>query len=361
MNEASSTGLIEDQRSQAQKESDYKDSEVFGSMPITYLNPVDASRYVDFFPLANQLHENSCVAHGKSLNVAIYRNLKYGVPYVQLAPAFLYRLRVNLPMPGMIPMNANDITRKIGIPKYADLPTPETEDAVNNLVIPQAVFDEAAQNKTKNWISASDPTSIDSIAFAVNILGVPVNILIFSTIAEWAQAVPTIQNAYLTKDAAEVRHCITVLPYSAYTNPTDGKRYVIIQDSAAFGGIQFRHVSEDFIKARCYGADYIVDLQTVSHENIPKYNFGSNLTIGSSGDDVKVLQSILQGMGFFPSIVNGQPFNPTGYYGGMTKNAVMAFQNAYADKILKPLGLTQGTGVFGSSTRQFLNGLSGYN
>ena len=80
------------------------------------------------------------------------------------------------------------------------------------------------------------------------------------------------------------------------------------------------------------------------------YNFTRNLTIGSTGDDVKALQRILisEGVWTTPSV------GATGYFGPITKNSLAAFQDKHAAEILIPLGLTKGTGYFGPSTRSYI-------
>ncbi len=71
--------------------------------------------------------------------------------------------------------------------------------------------------------------------------------------------------------------------------------------------------------------------------------FTRTLKYGMSGNDVKCLQALL----------NVTP--QTGYFGPLTRAAVIKFQEDNADEILAPLGLTSGTGVVGPATRAKLN------
>ena len=76
-----------------------------------------------------------------------------------------------------------------------------------------------------------------------------------------------------------------------------------------------------------------------------------NLTVGNTGDDVTTLQQFLLDEGVYPEGLI------TGYFGSLTKQAVIRFQEKYMGEVLTPVGLSKGTGFFGSSTRAKLNEL----
>jgi hypothetical protein len=81
-----------------------------------------------------------------------------------------------------------------------------------------------------------------------------------------------------------------------------------------------------------------------------KYNFTKNLKKGDKGADVVALQHILKLEGVYPE---GLAF--TGNYQDKTFAGVKLLQEKYKKEILNPLGLFVGTGVFGYSTRAFIN------
>lgn len=82
----------------------------------------------------------------------------------------------------------------------------------------------------------------------------------------------------------------------------------------------------------------------------PAFQFKSDLKSGSTGKEVQELQKCLANFSdIFPE---GEI---TGYFGNKTKEAVIRFQEKYAEEILKPNNSSQGTGLVDKNTRNKLN------
>lgn len=84
--------------------------------------------------------------------------------------------------------------------------------------------------------------------------------------------------------------------------------------------------------------------------------FPRNLDIRMTGEDVMCLQQYLNSNGF--TITEEGPGSlgkETEYFGLLTQQALIEFQNAHVVEILTPNNLTYGTGYFGQSTRSYLN------
>jgi hypothetical protein len=88
-------------------------------------------------------------------------------------------------------------------------------------------------------------------------------------------------------------------------------------------------------------------------------NFTRNLKKGDTGADVKALQEFLNAKGYTVAVAGaGSKGMETMTYGPATAAAVSKFQEAYASEILAPLGLSKGTGNFGTATRAKANALA---
>lgn len=91
--------------------------------------------------------------------------------------------------------------------------------------------------------------------------------------------------------------------------------------------------------------------------SVNAYAFMRTLNTGSEGSDVMELQKFLNANPATQIALEGagSPGNETTYFGERTKQAVVRLQNLFSDTILRPVGLSEGTGFVGNSTLNFLN------
>lgn len=82
------------------------------------------------------------------------------------------------------------------------------------------------------------------------------------------------------------------------------------------------------------------------------FRIKSNLKIGDKGLEVKEMQKCLaKDPEIYPEA------NTSGYFGKLTETAVIKFQEKYAAEVLKPAGLSKGTGTVGPGTLTKINEL----
>jgi hypothetical protein len=99
---------------------------------------------------------------------------------------------------------------------------------------------------------------------------------------------------------------------------------------------------------------FIAELQAELAKLIGVGALAVNLSYGDSGDDVELLQTWLaKDSEVYPEGI------VSGWFGPLTKAAVIKFQEKYADEVLTPWGITEGSGFVGSTTREKLNALYG--
>ena len=94
--------------------------------------------------------------------------------------------------------------------------------------------------------------------------------------------------------------------------------------------------------------------ESTNEDKISCQKFEEHLYYGiMNSDKVKCLQEFLksQGSDIYPEGL------VTGNFLSLTKQAVIRFQERYAEEILKPWGLTQGTGFVGKTTIAKINEL----
>ncbi|MFA5230048.1 MAG: peptidoglycan-binding domain-containing protein [Candidatus Paceibacterota bacterium] len=101
--------------------------------------------------------------------------------------------------------------------------------------------------------------------------------------------------------------------------------------------------------------DNINDSEPITDTNFSAsgFCFVNEMQFGDRNNDVKELQKVLaQFSDIYPEKL------VTGYFGSLTKQAVIRFQNKFKSEILTPTGLKQGTGYVGQYTLNKLNALN---
>lgn len=348
------TGLLDDNRSEVEKSKDFLHEEVDLGAGAEWLTKEEAVIATTKYKKLDQKQTSSCVAHSAVLALGI-DNEAEGEGFVELSPAYIYRQRSNMPYEGMNYADLGSIANTKGACLAKTLPTPTRERDINSVVITDPMIEEGQIYRSKNYVFMSYPT-IDDLKNVANGLNEAILVSIFANRDEWAVDYPTVIDRNLERQNASIHHCVTILPNSAYQKK-DGSKYVIIQDSAWFGNKNIRHLSEDFCKTRLRYGMYFVNLP--NPKPIPKdeaqisfrYTFTRDLTVGDRGDDVVKLQLALKELGFFTYPT------ATGYFGGITRKAVIEFQEFYANEVLKFFGLTKGTGYVGRTTKAKLHSL----
>ena len=93
------------------------------------------------------------------------------------------------------------------------------------------------------------------------------------------------------------------------------------------------------------------------------YEFKKDLKLGDLNSDVLELQKILNSDDSTAIAISGlgSKGNETNYFGNLTKQAIIRFQEKYSNDILVPNGLSKGTGFVGLSTRKKIGSISATN
>lgn len=140
----------------------------------------------------------------------------------------------------------------------------------------------------------------------------------------------------------------------------NGVKYLGVHNSwgTAAGEEGWQWISEEYVNALIpgdsHGGKAIWDVWTVVYNDQPvtpgfTHNFGSDIASNQSGAEVVALQKALQIDGEFPSTVP-----TTGFYGDITRRAVLAFQLRYKVDTATVLNQLAGKKV-GPKTRAQLN------
>lgn len=305
-------GANVDTRSPYEKEKDYHISEIVGnSVEVNWVETPKEN--VRQFPVQNQNQKSDCVAETRRKLFRIIFKVNRGID-LDFSSVDLYRRRSNYPEEGMGAGDVIQLCRKQGMTlNHTTRPLSDditTESGANAYVI-----------EPHNVEIAKVFTIPNEVTFTVGDLETPagtiqktrkgVMVFYFFTAEEWRMEVPAIIDKTLhISDARTLHHSVTAVEPVMY----QGKKGWWIEDSAHFGGLSRRFITEEFHKKRNFWASYPINFTFEVGAPVKPHYDGSTVS----------LQDCLKFEGLFPANVDS-----TGVYGNITTTAVKKFQEKY--------------------------------
>lgn len=309
-----------DDRPESAKQKDFYIKEIVASVAVVDWKEKPESKWRKF-PDLNQFNQYSCVMQTARKIAGVLLWLKEKT-FVLFSTAF-YQMRSNKPEGGMIGIEAFEIWRNNGLPLEQLVPSDKANDVeLDDIQIEQYEKDVAKVFAISGHLGI-DNGDFETVASVIQTTGKAIMSWFYFTNEEWSKIIPTIENQNLSLTEA-LRHSVAVVDFFL----VNGKKYLLIEDSAHFGGLTRRLISEEFFKARNWFNRYPMTFKFQEPEAIenikPKYEFKTIMKFGQTSDDIKALQDCLKYEGLFP--INA---DSTGYYGAITVKAVLAFQLKY--------------------------------
>lgn len=313
-----STGLIDDPRSPGEKEEDYLVEEIFSAFPVEWKTRPESEWRT--FPIFNQDGSSSCVAQAtaKILGIENYLEEK---KFVHYSARDIYSRRSNKLGKGMWLQDGLDIGYKYGAAVEQLMPSQNLSEGLMNDTLDRTPLTEqmAYLGRGGNYVIL--PIDIDKIAYIVS-QGHGVVIGVKFSYSEWNRPVPVVIN-----NSNPYGHMIAVVDYFLF----QGEKCLLIEDSWGLGtGMNGRRaITDNFLKAKCMGAGYFTALPNKLPDAVvekPKYRFTQQMAVGSRGSEVAMLQRCLGYLKDAEGWLFSLAISPTGFYGGLTKQAVERFQ-----------------------------------
>ncbi|GIW67943.1 MAG: hypothetical protein KatS3mg096_811 [Candidatus Parcubacteria bacterium] len=310
------TGWLGDEKEHLD-ERNFHTEEIFKSYPSPNWQEKPVNQWRKFEPIRNQSSSSSCVGHSLALVLGIENYLEEG-KFEVLSARFIYSRGYVPDGGGMFYLQALEIARKEGTCLEQQMPSLNMNEEQMRVKddTPNARWT-AQIYKANSYVFL--PLDIDIIAGTIEetkkgiLAGVRFNDRGFAN-----------PEVVLDKNG-KYGHAIVFTDYTLYK----GKKALIFQnswgrDNWGIGGLGI--VTENQFKNGVVLGAYLIDFKyQPQSSNKPKIYLNTNLIqIGNRGTEVVKLQIGLQWLGYFPA--NQEC---TGYYGGITRQAVRDFQKAY--------------------------------
>lgn len=316
------SGILEDNRTFAEKEKDYQTEELFGDIPLDWVDyEIWKTKNNPQYEIQNQDGSSSCVANSGALISAI-NNLKEENKYLRMSARWIYSQRSNKPSEGMIFDNLGQILTKSGtIPEKLMSSEGLSEQIMNDNSDKVLSFDTIANiYKAKNYFYLN--TNINSIAQILS-KDKPVVIGVAFGDGEWNKELPIMSN-----NVFNYRHAIVALPNAYFTY--QGKKAILIQDSWGVNtGLNGKRIITEDWFSRIFTAMWFEDISNLALNTQiekPKYKFSQFINVGNRGVEVAMLQKCLGYLKDNEGYLFPLNQSPTGNYFGITKKAVERYQ-----------------------------------
>lgn len=307
-------GWVGDER-ETKDERNYSSEEIFKSYPTPEWKEKKPSEWRKFLPIRNQSSSSACVSFSIALALGVENFLEEG-RFEVLSSRFIYSRGYVPDGGGMYYLQALEIARKDGACLEQQMPSDgrneeqmRIKDDTKNVQYVAQIY------KANSYIFL--PLDIDVVAGIIQstnkaiLLGTRFNPGGFSK-----------PDVVLDKNGI-YGHAVVATDATLW----NGKKSIIFQNSWANWGIDgLGIITEEQFRNGVVLAVQLVDF-VYQPQNINKPKFiiySSFLTTGNRGNDVIKLQVGLQWLGLFPATQE-----VTGYYGGITRQAVKDFQKKY--------------------------------
>jgi len=330
------SGVLKDDRKFEEKRKDYRTEEIIATAsPLSYPTwefwkdmKTNIKMLADI-KVNNQKNSYSCEGQAISLALAINNYIEDGM-FIKYSVDPIYAMRRNSPDYGMYADDGGKLaTTTATIPEVLYPSHNDSEEEMNNLDNYISAFQAIGKIlRAKNYFWLYKTTNIDSFA-QVSAMGKPIVMTVLFGDGEFGTIAPEVKAV-----VPKYGHAITILPNSYFTYK--GKKAVLIQnswgDSRYYGGRQI--LTEDwFINNRIVCGMWFEDMNNLAVFNSQmekiSHNFTSDLCYGMNNGEVRVLQKCLatekDDEGFLFPVYQ----TCTGYFGGITLQAVKRFQRKY--------------------------------
>ncbi len=339
-------GALEDTRTDEQKSKDFYHEEIASAGPMPVWQEKKLSDFANLFPIRNQDGSSSCVAQTLALILGIENKREEG-RFIEFSAKDIYTRRSNIDSGGMIGVEALEIGRKYGATLETFIPSQNQNESQMNIIERKISDFQLSQIFKSGGYVQHQVFDIEAIAtvmeqYRKNGIARPFMTWYLFPRAEWDS------QPDLTESQTDiVHHSVTAVDYCTI----NGVKGLVTQDSWGLDwttdrGLRF--ITEDYLKKRMTFCAYILDLSNAWRDvpNIPEVPkphviLTQTLKMGSRGDEVKQLQSVLRYEELFPQITPME-----GIFGAITDKGVRAFQEKH---------LLANDGIVGRNTRDFIN------